>query len=250
MRRAIASAVLAAVFAFPAAAAALSSGIWHFARPESGSCGNCHGLSGGSGPVPLLVIDGLPEAYDPEGVYDLTVYVLGPELPFAGLNVEVTGGRLAALPPELPEGGVPQVGLFVNECLALERDGGCRTCPTNDTACEPAPCEVRLTEDCPVYGPDHRSCSCRPEDLEEGQAGCRPCDSETIVSAQATHTAPALLPLWRLRWTAPSCEFGKARFHLAGNSVSGSGSNDPADLWGVFAEPLAVPCRAATGIDD
>jgi hypothetical protein len=243
-------ALLSMVLAFPGGAAALSTGIWDLARPESGSCGLCHGpqpvLPNGAYPLPLLLIDGLPASYTPGAAYTLTVSVIGPVVPFGGFNLEATGGKLKALASGVPEGGDAQIGRMVDECQALAIDGACKICRPGQPNCTPTPCEVRLANQCPVYGPEHRDCACAPAD-KGNRSKCRACNAGTIVSIQATHTTLATVPMWKLEWTAPRCGYGDVKFYLAGNSVNGVAENDPADIWGVLPEPQSVAEGACHG---
>jgi hypothetical protein len=192
-----------------------------------------------------LRIDGLPEQYTPGQAYELTVWVLGVALPgpplgsaLRGFNLEATAGKLERHPDD-----TTLQTRNSTECDFRRAAGGC------GTGNRP-PCGVDGTNFCRTVDECYdRRCT------TPGTGTCRLC-SDTLVNAQATHTAiddevgdPAgayagdgnSVLYWMLTWTAPARGAGPAAFYLAGNVVNGSGNQDGGDAWSVLNPGITVP---------
>jgi hypothetical protein len=218
------------------------TGIYDYATPASGGCGNCHnGVLPNPTPAVrvLIFIDGTAIEqfkYEPDKTYDVTVWVIGPEVPFAGFNLKASAGTL------IKKDDTVQTRVLT-ECGVMEAN----TFPQCQPGVSGRDCMVKRNAACPAYDPLNESCKRCNAAEEPNSAICRPCDDEAIVDIQATHTAVAAVPKWDLTWTAPTAGAGDVSFYAAGNDVDGSGGPTN-DHWN-FLEPNPVVVHAVGSAD-
>ena len=239
---------LAGAVALPQRASATSDGIFDVSKAEGCSCHGQgpHTLPASPTVVKMLVDDQPAElfaGYEPGATYELTVWVVGPIVPFAGFNLIASAGSLEPVDASVRT-------IVHNECEKMARTtyppNKCNVqngAPSNDK------CTIVDDPDCPVWDTSNPACkTC------DGSV-CRECDATRIVDVQATHTGesalpvalpvgPSPLPFFTMTWTAPADGTAEVTFHLAGNSVDGAGGNSmETDVWN-FSDPYPIVLSA------
>jgi hypothetical protein len=176
-----------------------------FDPPASQQGCTCHGLPQLANTTTQLFLMGLPEeGYLPGEEYVLDVWVLGVAVPFGGAGVPWAGFHLDASAGKLEAIDAAVQTRDVTECMLVEQRDGCKV---GDP-----------------YNP------------------CPPCDGETLIRTEATHTGTTKGFFYSVRWTAPLA--GEVKFHLAGNVVNANGSNDSFDFWSAGPEQSIGPAPA------